>query len=74
MNSNKFTGGIEMFIHIKHVHRIAIRYEPKNKKREIKTYNLPLCMTNDENIIHTYTSSSLRTYSCTYLYNNSVKK
>jgi len=73
MNSNKCTGGIEMFIHNKRVHRIAIRYKPWNKKREIKAYNLRLCTMN-ENIIHTYISSSLSTYCSTYLYNNGVKK
>lgn len=73
MNSNKCTSSIEMFIHNKCVHRIAIRYNPKSKKPEIKTYNLPVCTTN-ENIIHTSITSYISSSLSTYLYNKSVKK
>lgn len=42
MNSNKCTGGKEMFIHIINV-CASYRYNPKNKEREIKTNNSHLC-------------------------------
>jgi len=47
------------------MHRIAILYSSKNKKREIKTYKLPVCTTN-ENVIHIGSSNSLSTYSSSY--------